>query len=96
MRTLLYTMLLGRSGLTALDLGQFRLSSGQVSHRMYDRYSLTRLFLSAGLSSVRLASSGESQYPRWRTVNLDLSPDGHPARPHALIIEGIRSPQVNA
>jgi predicted SAM-dependent methyltransferase len=89
-RKAFYTGLLGPIGVQALELGQFRLSSGQVSYRMYDRFSLKQLFLSAGLSSVALTNAGESRYPGWARVNLDLAPDGHPARPHALIMEGIR------
>jgi hypothetical protein len=86
----LYTTVLGARGLQALELGQFRLSSGQVSYRMYDRYSLRQLFLDAGFSSVSLQTVSESTYRLWNEVNLDLSPDGKVARPHALIMEGIR------
>jgi predicted SAM-dependent methyltransferase len=90
-RQAVYTALLGPRGLQALELGQFRLSSGQVSYRMYDRYSLAQLFLGAGLASVSLANANESICPSWKGVNLDLSPDGTAARPHALIMEGVRS-----
>jgi hypothetical protein len=89
-RKLFYETVLGRSGLQAMELGTFRLTSGQVSYRMYDRYSLERLFLSAGFSDVSLKSAETSGYPSWGRVNLDLSPDGTAARPHALIMEGVR------
>jgi hypothetical protein len=90
-RRVLYGTMLGSNGLQALELGNFRLTSGQVSYRMYDRYSLERLFLNAGLSDVSLKNAVESGYPSWPDVNLDLSPDGKAARPHALIMEGIRA-----
>jgi hypothetical protein len=55
-----------------------------------DRYSLKRLFVNAGFSNVVLRSAMESGSPVWEGVNLDLSPNGQPARPHAIIMEGER------
>lgn len=89
-RRALQLTVLGRNGLRALDLGEFRLSSGQVSYRMYDRYSLKRLLLDAGFSQVSVTRADESAYPSWADINPDITPDGLPARPHALIMEGIR------
>ena len=74
----------------ALEVGRFRLSSGQVSYRMYDRYSLKQLFLAAGFADVVPRTATESGYARWNVVNLDVAPDGRVARPHALILEGTR------
>ena len=90
-RKLILIGLLGPSGMEAFDVGRFRLSSGQVTYRMYDRFSLERLFVAAGFTSVLLRSARESGYPFWDAVNLDLSPGGEAARPHALIMEGIRT-----
>jgi hypothetical protein len=90
-RKLVLTAVLGSRGVQAFETGSFRLYSGQVTHRMYDRYSLQQLFLSAGLSNVSLRSADESAYAFWGDVNLDISPDGQPVRPHALIMEGIRA-----
>ena len=39
-RELILTALVGPHAREALEIGRFRLSSGQVSYRMYDRYSL--------------------------------------------------------
>jgi hypothetical protein len=90
-RKFILTALLGPGGLKALEVGKFRLSSGQVSYCMYDRYSLEQLFLSAGFSHVSLKTAEESVYAFWDAVNLDISPQGQAARPHALIMEGIRA-----
>jgi SAM-dependent methyltransferase len=90
-RKLILTSLLGRGGMEAFDVGRFRLAAGQVTYRMYDRFSLRRLFLDAGFSSVVLRSARESGYDSWAEVNLDLSPRGEVARPHALIMEGMKS-----
>jgi SAM-dependent methyltransferase len=74
----------------AFDIGRFRLCGGEASHRMYDRFSLRRLFLQAGFSGVVLRNIYESYYPQWREVNLDVTTSGAAARPHTLIMEGIR------
>jgi hypothetical protein len=90
-RKLLLTVLIGSDGAEALRVGRFRLTSGQVSYRMYDRYSLGQLFRNAGLVDVSVATATESGYPLWSTVNLDVSPQGLAARPHSLIMEGRRA-----
>ena len=74
----------------ALDVGRFRVSSGTVSYCMYDRFSLRRLFSKAGFTNMTLRTPYESGYRSWREVNLDLDTNGTPARPHTLIMEGIR------
>ncbi|MEP7309080.1 MAG: methyltransferase domain-containing protein [Acidobacteriota bacterium] len=89
-RRLIRGMVLGSDGLKAFDVGRFRLFSGQVTQRMYDRYSLKRLFLNAGFSNVVQRTAMESGCPVWEGVNLDLSPSGQPARPHSIIMEGER------
>jgi hypothetical protein len=89
-RRLILTPLIGSSGLQALEVGGFRLSSGQVTYRMYDRFSLEQLFLNAGLSNVSVKTPTASAYALWKNVNLDVSPQGEPARPHVLIMEGMR------
>ena len=89
-RQLVLKTVLGRDGLKALEVGRFRLSSGQVSYRMYDRHSLRQLFLAAGFADVAPRTSTESGYARWNAVNLDVSPGGQVSRPHALILEGTR------
>jgi len=90
-RKVILTAVLGADGLNAFEMGRFRQSSGQVSYRMYDRYSLRQLFLNAGLSGISLRSPTESAYSCWNDLNLDVSSEGHVARPHALIMEGIRA-----
>jgi SAM-dependent methyltransferase len=85
----LLTRLLGAEDVQALDLGRFRLKSGQVSYRMYDRFSLKRLFESAGFTEISTRSASESGLDAWSRSNLDLA-DGRPARPHTLIMEGTR------
>jgi SAM-dependent methyltransferase len=80
----------GQEAPQALDVGRFRVSSGTVSYCMYDRFSLRRLFSKAGFTNMALRAPSESGYRSWHEVNLDLDANGTPARPHTLIMEGIR------
>jgi SAM-dependent methyltransferase len=88
-KTLILNGLFGADGVRALDLGRFRLGSGEVSYLMYDRFSLRRLFAAVGLTEIAVRTSDESAYPFWSESNLDVS-EGLPARPHSLIMEGQR------
>jgi hypothetical protein len=89
-RKLILTAVLGESGMRALEVGRFRLTPGQATYRFYDRYSLGQLFLGAGLSGVSIRTAAESAYRSWHEINLDLTADGHVAKPGTLIMEGIR------
>jgi SAM-dependent methyltransferase len=90
-RAFILEKLLGENGNEALEVGRFRLTSGQITYQMYDRYSLRQLFLAAGFSSVELRAPGESAYTTWGDIHLDVLPDGERVRPHTLIMEGIRA-----
>jgi hypothetical protein len=81
---------LGAERLDALNVGRWRLKSGTVSYRMYDRYSLRKLFLDAGFADVALQTATTSASPFWIGANLDLTSTGQAARPHTLIMEGRR------
>jgi hypothetical protein len=91
LRKAVLTAVLGPSGVDAFEVGRFRLSGGSASYYMYDRYSLRELFRAAGFADAVLRTPDTSAYSSWQQVNLDLAPSGAPARPHALIMEGIRT-----
>jgi SAM-dependent methyltransferase len=93
-RTTLLEVAFGPDAPRALEIGRFRLSGGQVSYRMYDRFSLRQLLSKAGFTNIALRTARESVYPAWNEVNLDLSSDGTAARPHTIIMEGARSSSV--
>jgi hypothetical protein len=90
-RRSLLVALFGSDAPQAFEIGRFRVSSGQVSYRMYDRFSLRQLFANAGFTDVSVKTARESGYPCWNDVNLDLSSDGTEARPHTIIMEGRRA-----
>jgi len=87
---MILTALVGPSDIEALEHGRFRLKSGQVTYRMYDRFSLRQLLLTSGFSDVVLRGADESGAACWHSVTRDLSEDGGIARPHTLIMEGSR------
>lgn len=91
MRKRLLTMAFGPEAPAALEIGRFRLSGGQVTYRMYDRFSLRQLFAKAGFTDIYVRTPRQSAYPGWNEVNLDLNTDGTVARPHTIIMEGARS-----
>lgn len=91
LRKAVLNSVLGTTGADAFEVGRFRLSGGSASYYMYDRYSLRELFRAAGFADAVLRTPISSAFSSWHQVNLDLSPSGTPARPHALIMEGIRS-----
>jgi len=88
-KRLILNGLFGADSAQALDLGRFRLGSGQVSYVMYDRFSHRRLLAAVGLAEIAVRKCDESAYPFWSESNLDMS-EGLPARPHSLIMEGRR------
>ncbi len=90
-RRSLLTALFGPDAPQAFDVGKFRVSSGQVSYRMYDRFSLRQLFSTVGFTDISLRTARESGYLGWNDVNLDLTTDGTAARPHTIIMEGRRA-----
>jgi SAM-dependent methyltransferase len=87
----LLAAIFGSDAPQAFEIGKFRVSSGQVSYRMYDRFSLRQLFSKAGFTDISLRTTRESGYAFWNDVNLDLSSDGTAARPHTIIMEGRRA-----
>jgi hypothetical protein len=90
-RRSLLAALFGPEAPQAFEVGRFRTSSGQVSYRMYDRFSLRQLFVKAGFTDVSVKTARESGYACWNDVNLDLSSDGTEARPHTIVMEGRRA-----
>lgn len=82
-------LLLSHEELTALKIGQFRLS-GEIHKWMYDRYSLMVLLCNCGFDSVIQRSADESYFINWHSFNLDTHQDGVSYRPDSLYMEAIR------
>ena len=89
-KRVILTGLLSEAGIDAFEIGRFRLSSGQISYRMYDRYSLRELLRAAGFSNISQKGPTQSGHPSWTENNLDILPNGKAASPHSLIMEAVR------
>lgn len=73
----------------ALAIGRFRLS-GEVHQWMYDRHSLGRLLLAAGLRDPVVRQARESAIPGFSGYLLDLEPDGAVRKPDSLFMEAVK------
>jgi predicted SAM-dependent methyltransferase len=82
-------LLLGREGLRAYRVAQFRLS-GEVHLWMYDRYSLARLLMSAGFARPAQQLATTSLIPDWQRFELDAGANGAPHKPDSLYMEATR------
>ena len=81
--------LLGPRGRTSVREGFFR-AQGEVHRWMYDRFSLSRLLCSCGLTDVRRCLASESRIPDFGTYGLDQVAGGT-RKPDSLFIEGRKS-----
>lgn len=68
-------------------IGSFRLA-GEVHQWMYDRYSLGKLLMDAGLSAPSRRAATESDLPEWARFELDTNGAGVPHKPDSLYMEG--------
>src|SRR5262249_32297262 len=73
-------LLLGAEGYVALRVGQFR-RAGEVHQWMYDRFSLARLMLAAGLVEPQEQTAITSRVADWASFNLDTTTDGTVVKP---------------
>jgi predicted SAM-dependent methyltransferase len=82
-------LLLGRRGMDALRIGEFRLG-GEVHQWMYDRYSLAQLMRASGFVSPSVVTAATSQIPGWSSFNLDTTEDGRVNKPGSLFMEAVK------
>jgi predicted SAM-dependent methyltransferase len=76
------------SDLAALEVGRFRLFSGEVHQWVYDQWSLRKLLEANGFASLQVKQHGISEIPEWRRFNLEIDVDGVIQKPDLLIVEG--------
>jgi predicted SAM-dependent methyltransferase len=72
-----------------LKLARFR-RGGEVHLWMYDRYSLSKLLLTAGFRSPQVVTASESRIPGWSNYHMDTEPDGTIYKPDSLFVEATR------
>lgn len=83
-------VLMGPAGRRALRLGRFR-SSGEVHLWMYDRRSLARSLMGAGLIGPEVKAPGDSAIPGFADYELEVR-DGRVRKPDSLYIEAVKPP----
>lgn len=76
--------------LRALEIGRFRLNSGEVHQWAYDRHSLAKILLNAGFTGSIKCAHGESRIPDWKTFHLEVTPEGVVEKPDLLVMEAIK------
>ncbi|PTX96912.1 methyltransferase type 11 [Spartobacteria bacterium LR76] len=73
--------------LRALEIGRFRLLSGEVHQWAYDRYEMMRVLRDAGFRSIMARNHGESEIPRWAHYHLEVDEAGVIEKPDLMVIE---------
>jgi predicted SAM-dependent methyltransferase len=76
--------------LQALEIGRFRLLSGEVHQWAYDSYSLKRVFENAGFSQIAKCDHGQSRISDWKSYHLEVSDSGIIEKPDLLVMEAVK------
>ena len=63
---------------------------GEVHQRMYDRYSLARLFKQAGFQTSEPVGPTESKIPGWKDYHLDTDHDRTVYKTDSLYMETVK------
>jgi predicted SAM-dependent methyltransferase len=79
-----------QADLAALEVGRFRLNSGEVHRWVYDEMSLRNCMSAAGLENLTAMPHGQSSIPNWTDYHLEVSPNGLVQKPDLLIVEGVK------
>lgn len=74
--------------LAALEVGRFRLQSGEVHQWVYDEWSLKKLLAGSGFCDLQVLPHGVSRIPQWPDFRLEMNADGIVQKPDLLIVEG--------
>ncbi len=73
--------------LRALEIGRFRLASGELHQNAYDRFSLARLLQANGFRDIKACGHGDSEIPGWKSFYLEIDEEGQTEKPDLLIME---------
>jgi len=74
----------------ALELGRFRLKSGEIHQWAYDQHSLREILIASGFHEAKKYAHGESRIPEWQKFHLELNPEGLVEKPDLLVMEAIK------
>lgn len=73
--------------LRALEIGRFRLLSGEVHQWAYDRHEMARILHDAGFASIVVRNHGESEIPKWAQYHLEVDKAGVIEKPDLMVVE---------
>lgn len=73
--------------LRALEIGRFRLLSGEVHQWGYDRYEIARVLTTVGFVGITAQDHGESAIPDWKRYHLEVDESGVVEKPDLMVVE---------
>lgn len=76
--------------LRALEVGKFRLKSGEVHQWAYDRFSLGEAMKAAGFRDPKKFRHGKSRLERWSEFHLEVDAAGTVEKPDLLVVEAVK------
>ena len=66
---------------------------GEIHCWMYDRFSLRRLMINAGIGEIKVCSADESRIPGFNSFGLDIE-DAKVRKPDSIFVEGVKGGRV--
>lgn len=85
-----------RADLAALEVGRFRLFSGEVHRWAYSRKTLASALKEAGFEDCTRKEHGVSNIPNWREFHLEVDENNEVEKPDLVVVEARKPPQQNA
>lgn len=83
-------LMAGKKAAKAFKEASFRAFSGEVQHRVYDQYSLSRDLSAIGFISIRKYSAHESSLSDFTKFNFDTDAQGVERKPESLYMEAFK------
>jgi SAM-dependent methyltransferase len=80
----------GTADLMALEVGRFRLFSGELHRWMYDEGELARVMVAAGFEQAGRKSHGESRLKNWNEFGLEVTSEGVIRKPDLFVMEAVK------
>ncbi len=79
-----------RGDLAALEVGRFRLRSGEVHRWAYSFPTLKKLLEGAGFNHVERMEHGRSRVQQWDSYHLEIDSEGQVEKPDLMVLEAVK------
>ncbi len=73
-----------------LEVGRFRIASGEVHRWAYSYATLAKLLESQGFTDIQRMPHGESRIPGWKDYHLEIDTSGRVEKPDLVVVEARR------